>query len=41
VVDCGWPADITGVPVLRTRGIAPALLQAAAHTLATTTGGTR
>jgi beta-N-acetylhexosaminidase len=35
VVDCGWPADIAGVPVIRTRGVAPALLQAAAHTLAT------
>jgi beta-N-acetylhexosaminidase len=39
VVDCGWPADIAGVPVMRTRGIAPALLRAAAHTLAA--GGTR
>lgn len=39
VVDCGWPADITGT-VLRTRGIAPGLLRAAAHTLATArTGG--
>lgn len=34
VVDCGWPADIADVPVVRTRGIAPGLLRAAAHTLA-------
>jgi beta-N-acetylhexosaminidase len=34
VVDCGWPADIAGVPVVRTRGIAPGLLHAAAHLLA-------
>jgi beta-N-acetylhexosaminidase len=34
VVDCGWPAEISGVPVIRTRGIAPGLLRAAAHTLA-------
>ena len=33
VVDCGWPADIVNIPVIRTRGIAPALLRAAAHTL--------
>jgi beta-N-acetylhexosaminidase len=35
LVDAGWPAPITrGTPVLRTRGIAPGLLQAAAATLA-------
>jgi hypothetical protein len=34
VVDCGWPADIAGVPIVRTRGIAPGLLHAAAHRLA-------
>jgi beta-N-acetylhexosaminidase len=34
VVDCGWPADIDGVPVVRTRGVAPGLLRAAARTLA-------
>jgi hypothetical protein len=34
VVDCGWPADIAGVPVVRTRGIAPGLLHAAAQLLA-------
>lgn len=34
VVDCGWPAEISGVPIIRTRGIAPGLLRAAAHTLA-------
>ncbi|MDT4931654.1 MAG: beta-N-acetylhexosaminidase [Pseudonocardiales bacterium] len=34
VVDCGWPAQIADVPVVRTRGIAPGLLRAAAHTLA-------
>jgi beta-N-acetylhexosaminidase len=39
VVDCGWPASITDVPVIRTRGVAPPLLQAAAHTLAS--GGSR
>jgi hypothetical protein len=39
VVDCGWPAELTPVPLVRTRGVAPALLRAAAHTLAA--GGTR
>jgi beta-N-acetylhexosaminidase len=39
VVDCGWPADIDSVPAVRTRGIAPGLMRAAAHTLAT--GGLR
>ena len=39
VVDCGWPAAIDGVPVVRTRGVAPSLLRAAAHTLAS--GGSR
>jgi beta-N-acetylhexosaminidase len=39
VVDCGWPALIAGVPVVRTRGIAPPLLRAAAHTLVP--GGSR
>lgn len=34
VVDVGWPADIAGVPVIRTRGIAPGLLAAAARQLA-------
>jgi beta-N-acetylhexosaminidase len=34
VVDCGWPADIAGVPVVRTRGVAPGLLHAAAELLA-------
>ena len=34
VVDCGWPAEIAGVPVVRTRGIAPGLLHAAAQLLA-------
>ena len=38
VVDCGWPAEIGGVPVVRTRGIAPGLLRAAARALA---GGER
>lgn len=33
VVDVGWPAEIEAVPVVRTRGVAPALLRAAAHTL--------
>ncbi len=39
VVDCGWPADLPAVPLVRTRGVAPALLRAAALTLAA--GGTR
>lgn len=39
VVDCGWPAEIDSTPVIRTRGIAPGLLLAAAHTLAS--GGLR
>jgi beta-N-acetylhexosaminidase len=39
VVDCGWPADIDGVAVVRTRGVAPGLLRAAARTLAA--GGSR
>jgi hypothetical protein len=35
VVDVGWPTDLpAGVPVVRTRGIAPALLEAAAARLA-------
>jgi beta-N-acetylhexosaminidase len=34
VVDCGWPAEIAGVPVVRTRGIAPGLLRATARLLA-------
>jgi beta-N-acetylhexosaminidase len=35
LVDAGWPAPITpGMPVLRTRGIAPGLLRAAAAILA-------
>ncbi|HEU5268168.1 MAG TPA: glycoside hydrolase family 3 N-terminal domain-containing protein [Jatrophihabitans sp.] len=34
VVDCGWPSEIADVPLIRTRGIAPGLLRAAAHTLA-------
>ncbi|MDQ1735546.1 MAG: beta-N-acetylhexosaminidase [Pseudonocardiales bacterium] len=35
LVDAGWPAPITpGTPVLRTRGIAPGLLRAAAAILA-------
>jgi beta-N-acetylhexosaminidase len=35
VVDAGWPADLSGVPALvRTRGIAPGLLRAAARLLA-------
>jgi beta-N-acetylhexosaminidase len=38
VVDSGWPADIEGVAVVRTRGVAPGLLRAAARTLAA--GGT-
>lgn len=33
VVDVGWPAEIDTVPVVRTRGVATALLRAAAHTL--------
>ena len=33
VVDVGWPAEIETVPVVRTHGVAPALLRAAAHTL--------
>ena len=33
VVDCGWPADIRGVPVIRTRGIAPGLMRAAVDLL--------
>jgi beta-N-acetylhexosaminidase len=39
VVDCGWPGELPDVAVLRTRGIAPGLLRAAAHTLAV--GGSR
>jgi beta-N-acetylhexosaminidase len=35
IVDVGWPADVpAGVPVLRTRGVAPGLLAAAADRLA-------
>jgi beta-N-acetylhexosaminidase len=35
IVDAGWPADLpTSAPVIRTRGIAPALLDAAAEVLA-------
>jgi beta-N-acetylhexosaminidase len=35
LVDAGWPAPFNpGTPVLRTRGIAPGLLRAAAATLA-------
>lgn len=34
VVDVGWPAPIDGVAVVRTRGIAPGLLSAAAALLA-------
>ncbi len=35
LVDAGWPAPVPpGLPVLRTRGIAPGLLRAAAATLA-------
>jgi len=35
IVDVGWPAELpTGVPVLRTRGVAPGLLAAAADALA-------
>jgi len=35
IVDVGWPAELpTGVPVLRTRGVAPGLLTAAADALA-------
>lgn len=34
VVDCGWPTELAPtVPVIRTRGIAPALLAAAARVL--------
>ena len=33
VVDCGWPRRSAACPVVRTRGIAPPLLRAAAHTL--------
>lgn len=39
VVDCGWPAKIDARPLVRTRGVAPPLLKAAAHTLAA--GGPR
>jgi beta-N-acetylhexosaminidase len=35
VVDVGWPAELSGpAPVVRTRGVAPALLAAAADLLA-------
>jgi beta-N-acetylhexosaminidase len=34
VVDCGWPAELAGAPLVRTRGIAPGLLRAAARLLA-------
>jgi beta-N-acetylhexosaminidase len=35
VVDVGWPVDLaTGKPVVRTRGVAPGLLEAAAEVLA-------
>jgi beta-N-acetylhexosaminidase len=34
VVDCGWPAEAPTVPTVRTRGIAPGLLAAAAAVLA-------
>jgi len=34
VVDVGWPADVGDLPVVRTRGIAPGLLKAAAQRLA-------
>jgi hypothetical protein len=35
VVDVGWPVDLdTATPVIRTRGVAPALLEAAAARLA-------
>jgi hypothetical protein len=35
VVDVGWPVDLaTGKPVVRTRGVAPGLLEAAAELLA-------
>jgi beta-N-acetylhexosaminidase len=35
VVDVGWPTDLpAGVPLVRTRGVAPGLLRAAAATLA-------
>jgi beta-N-acetylhexosaminidase len=33
VVDAGWPADLNGLPVVRTRGISPGLLTAAARVL--------
>ncbi|HEU5265485.1 MAG TPA: hypothetical protein VFU35_02250, partial [Jatrophihabitans sp.] len=39
VVDCGWPGELPDVPLVRTRGVAPGLLRAAAHTLAA--GGSR
>jgi hypothetical protein len=35
VVDCGWPAELGDVPTIRTRGIAPGLLRAAAELLET------
>ncbi len=34
LVDVGWPAELAGVPVVRTRGIAPVLLDAAVAVLA-------
>jgi beta-N-acetylhexosaminidase len=35
VVDVGWPAPLPeGLPVIRTRGVAPGLLTAAAELLA-------
>ena len=39
VVDCGWPGPPSDRPTIRTRGIAPRLLEEAAHALAA--GGSR
>jgi beta-N-acetylhexosaminidase len=36
IVDVGWPIDHTGLPTIRTRGVAPVSLQAAARVLAGT-----
>jgi hypothetical protein len=33
VVDVGWPSDAPTVPTIRTRGVAPGLLEAAADLL--------
>jgi beta-N-acetylhexosaminidase len=39
IVDVGWPADLPDVPVVRTRGIAPGLLDAAVSVLAHASAG--